>query len=213
MSDVAPTLSVPPEAAWGPTFDVGRATDAVGHLEQALASPDVPGPQEAALRYDLGRAYEALSDRERALDAFTRVVELDAGFQDAAQRLEALRERAAAGASPSEPEGEAYESFDDLIAQSADEAPAEPAAPVAESYESFDEFMNDEAHEAEAGDASEVSSVVEEPPAEEVPVASSQPHPEPAVEPEAAVEAEAPAEPEPEPQPEKPRRRRKISFF
>ena len=28
MSDVAPTLSVPPEAAWGPTFDVGRATDA-----------------------------------------------------------------------------------------------------------------------------------------------------------------------------------------
>jgi STE24 endopeptidase len=28
MSDVQPHLSVPPEAAWGPTFDVGRATDA-----------------------------------------------------------------------------------------------------------------------------------------------------------------------------------------
>ncbi len=28
MSDDAAALSVPPEAAWGPTFDVGRATDA-----------------------------------------------------------------------------------------------------------------------------------------------------------------------------------------
>ena len=28
MSDAQPQLSVPPEAAWGPTFDVGRATDA-----------------------------------------------------------------------------------------------------------------------------------------------------------------------------------------
>lgn len=28
MSEQAPQLNVPPEAAWGPTFDVGRATDA-----------------------------------------------------------------------------------------------------------------------------------------------------------------------------------------
>jgi len=28
MSDAQPQLSVPPEAVWGPTFDVGRATDA-----------------------------------------------------------------------------------------------------------------------------------------------------------------------------------------
>jgi Zn-dependent protease with chaperone function len=28
MSDVPPQLTIPPEAAWGPTFDVGRATDA-----------------------------------------------------------------------------------------------------------------------------------------------------------------------------------------
>src|SRR5262245_34013219 len=28
MSDARPQLTVPPEAAWGPTFDVGRATDA-----------------------------------------------------------------------------------------------------------------------------------------------------------------------------------------
>jgi len=28
MSETTPKLSVPPEAAWGPTFDVGRATDA-----------------------------------------------------------------------------------------------------------------------------------------------------------------------------------------
>ena len=28
MSDATPQLSVPPEAGWGPTFDVARATDA-----------------------------------------------------------------------------------------------------------------------------------------------------------------------------------------
>ena len=28
MSEDTPQLSVPPEAEWGPTFDVGRATDA-----------------------------------------------------------------------------------------------------------------------------------------------------------------------------------------
>ena len=28
MSEATPQLSIPPEAAWGPTFDVGRATDA-----------------------------------------------------------------------------------------------------------------------------------------------------------------------------------------
>jgi len=28
MNDNQPQLSIPPEAAWGPTFDVGRATDA-----------------------------------------------------------------------------------------------------------------------------------------------------------------------------------------
>ena len=28
MSDDAVQLSIPPEAVWGPTFDVGRATDA-----------------------------------------------------------------------------------------------------------------------------------------------------------------------------------------
>jgi tetratricopeptide (TPR) repeat protein len=205
-------------------LDLGRATDAVGHLEQALASPEVPAPREAALRYDLGRAYEALSDRERALGAFARVVELDAAFQDAAQRIESLRASAPEGeGAAAASEGEAYESFDDLIAQSAEEAPAAPPAPPAETYESFDEFMGDEA-EPDAADAE--AAQIGEAPAEEAPVASVEAEAAvetPAVE--AAGEASAAEEPvaetpvaaepgpAPEPEPEKPRRRRKISFF
>jgi tetratricopeptide (TPR) repeat protein len=210
-------------------LDVGRATDAVGHLEQALASPDVPGAREAALRYDLGRAYEALDDRDRALAAFERVVELEADFQDAAQRAEALRTQSPEPPTAAAGEGEAYESFDDLIAQGAeDAAPEATPEPVAERYESFDEFLQEEG-EPEAEQAGAAAS---EPVAEPIEAA---PEPEPIAEPSASVEAEvaaaaepveAPAAPEvapdpepvaaPEPAPEAPpekRRRRKISFF
>jgi tetratricopeptide (TPR) repeat protein len=193
-------------------LDAGRGADAVGHLEQALASPELPDGREAPLRYDLGRVYEAIGDRARAIDVLERVVALDAGFQDAAERLEALR-----SAPPVEPEAdaeerEAYESFDDLIAQTADEAPAQ-AEPVAETYESFDEFQGDHDAEADAvaSDAvveAEASVAAEAEPEAPVVAEAVEPEPEPFVEPEpAAVVEEAPVEPE------APRRKRKISFF
>lgn len=192
-------------------LDAGRGTDAVGHLEQALASPELPEEREAPLRYDLGRVYEAIGDRARAIDVLERVVALDAGFQDSAERLEALRNEA-----PAEPiedaagEAEAYESFDDLIAQAADEA-AVQQTPAAETYESFDEFQGGD----EEADAADVRSADEA----EVPVAEVEPEellaeavvaePEPLAEPDPPAEApvETPAEAD------TPRRRRKISFF
>ena len=114
-------------------LDLGRAQDAVGHLEQALASPDVPPEREAPLRYELGRAYEALPDRVRALAAFQRVQQLDPGFQDVAERVAAL-ERGEAGAPTPGADAETYESFDDLVAEATEEA----AAPA---YESFDDVV------------------------------------------------------------------------
>jgi tetratricopeptide (TPR) repeat protein len=134
-------------------IDLGRGQDAVGHLEQALASPEVPGEREAPLRYELGRAYQVLGDRVRALDAFRRVRELAPDYQDVAERIAAL----ASGADAPEPAGapespdEAFESFDDVVAAAA----ADPA-PDAPRYETFDDLLaeaNDEHDATQGGDA------------------------------------------------------------
>jgi tetratricopeptide (TPR) repeat protein len=177
-------------------LDVGRAADAIGHLEQALASPDVPAEREVALRFDLGRAYELQGDRDRALVALQRVVELDAEFQDAAERIDALQ--SGAGPLPSANAGEAYESFDDLLAQTSDAAAEAPT----EVYESFDEFQGDGGEEQGAAPADDA-----EP--EATAVIEAEVEPEPAPEP----EAEPAPEPEPTASEEPPRRKRKISFF
>jgi tetratricopeptide (TPR) repeat protein len=176
-------------------LDVGRAADAIGHLEQALASPDVPGEREAALRYDLGRAYDVQGDRDRALGAFERVLALAPGIQDTAERIEALRAGPTASA-PKTGGDEAYESFDDFLAQTSDDAVEGGEAPT-ETYESFAEFDGDsEAAPADEPDPN-ATTVVQE------------------VEVEPAETAVAEVEPEPEPEPEEPprRRKRKISFF
>ncbi len=98
-------------------LDLERPEDAVAHLEQALASPDVPLEREIPLRFDLGRAYQMQEDGERALEAFRRVAAIDPDFQDVAVRLGGLERQRSAGAQPVDPEGEAYESFDDLVAE------------------------------------------------------------------------------------------------
>ncbi len=126
-------------------LDLGRVVDAVAHLEQALALPDVPGDQLVGLRFDLGRAYAEQGDVERARAAFEAVIEADPEFGDAADRLAALDELSTdPGADLAGTDAaEAFESFDDLIDESdvteprADEA-AEPE------YESFDEFLSDD---------------------------------------------------------------------
>jgi len=103
-------------------LDLGRPEDATSHLEQALALPDIPEPERAALRFDLGRAFEARGDRTRARAAYEAVAAVDPEYQDVASRLEALISGAGASAeSGSEPDGdepvETFESFDDLIAE------------------------------------------------------------------------------------------------
>jgi hypothetical protein len=144
----------------------------------------------------------------RALDAFRRVQELEPDHQDVAERVAALErgDLPEAADAPDEP-AEAFESFDDLVAEAADDAPA--AAP---SYESFDDVV------AEANDEDEVGE----------PARSRAAGPALDAETEAAfVEAtadddtapgSAPGADEPQPQATEPaapaqRRRRKVSFF
>jgi tetratricopeptide (TPR) repeat protein len=121
------------------SLDLGRAGDAVVHLGRALAAPDVPPPQQAALRLDLGRAHEALGESELALEAYRSAGALDPELPGLAARIATL-ERAGAGTPAGA--GPAYESFEDLLAEK-DEveagAPAEPA------YESFQDVLADAA--------------------------------------------------------------------
>jgi len=193
-------------------IDLGRGQDAVGHLEQALASPEVPPEREAPLRYELGRAYQTLADRVRALDAFHRVQQLEPGFQDVAERVAAL-ERGDAPEPAAEPEepAEAFESFDDLVAEAAEDAPA-AAAP---SYESFDDVVaeaNDDDDEpgSDDGEPAAEAALDAETEAAFVDATASDDDT-------ASGGAAPPVAEEPEPQPAEPaapaqRRRRKVSF-
>jgi len=103
-------------------LDLGRAGDAVGHLEQALAMPGLDEARLSGLRFDLGRAFELQGDLGRARAAWEQVLALDADFPEVKERLAGLGQ---ADEMPSlgelDPDlsgdGEVFESFDDLIAE------------------------------------------------------------------------------------------------
>jgi tetratricopeptide (TPR) repeat protein len=205
-------------------LDLGRAQDAVGHLEQALASPEIPAEREAPLRYELGRAYQALPDRARALETFRRVFELEPDFQDVEERVAELEQvdDPAAAANASAEEAEAYESFDDLVADAADTA---PPAPV-ERFETFDDLVAEANDEPSAGsvadtiDADTDAAFVEASVVDDDDTDSGEPYAaepiseaELEAEPIADSESESDCEPQPaEPATSTPRRRRKVSF-
>ncbi len=128
-------------------LDLTRHADAVAHLEQALALPDVPAEQQMAIRFDLGRAYAAQMDVPRARAAFEAVQELDPDFQEVSSHLSALDDLSAGTVAAGSEEGsEAFENFDDLMAEDPE---AEPEAPAEAQYESFDEFMDDDDEDQE----------------------------------------------------------------
>jgi tetratricopeptide (TPR) repeat protein len=172
-------------------LDVGRPSDAVAHLEQALALPDLPADQQMALRFDLGRSYRAQGDIPRARTAFEAVAAVDPEFCDVRELIAEL------DAEPEEGEGEddeAFESFDDLMSESmADEA--EPRAGAAkESYESFEDIVGGGDDDEDTEDDTQVAQIT----AAE------------AAEPE-EEDSPPPAAPPP-PEPKGPKRRKKISF-
>lgn len=103
-------------------LDLGRADDAVSHLEQALAMPGLEDDRMAGLRFDLGRAFERQGDLDRARSTWEQVVAFDPEFQDVGRRLEQLgQEDSTPSLGELDPDdltpGETFESFDDLIAE------------------------------------------------------------------------------------------------
>ncbi|MEZ4330669.1 MAG: tetratricopeptide repeat protein [Myxococcota bacterium] len=124
--------------------DLERHADAVHHLEQALALPDLPEDRLAGVFFELSIAQSLAGDRERARANLRRVIELDPDFPGAAEKLAAFESSAegatASTGSPSDSSG--FESFDDLFDDEAGEGAEGAAAPV-ESFESFDDVVSD----------------------------------------------------------------------
>lgn len=94
-------------------LELGRASEARSHLEQALAMPEMTTGQEAALRFDLGRIEMALGRPDQARRCFDSVATLDPRFPGLAQALMDPE-----STSKATPEAGNYESFDDLFADS-----------------------------------------------------------------------------------------------
>ena len=182
------------------SLDLGRAADAVANLEQALSVGEVPSDQGIALRFDLGRAYAVQGDVDRARAAFEAVREVDPSFCDVETHLAELDAPAGDDADDDDGDGEAFESFDDLIAAADDTQ--EPVAAEPE-YESFDDLMGEDDDEADAAD--------DEPEAAEPDAEASEPPEDGAAdagEPVAADENDAASETPTR----KPRKKKKISF-
>jgi tetratricopeptide (TPR) repeat protein len=119
-------------ASWPPTpgtcaIDLDRGSDAIAHLEQALALPDIPTEQQAALRFDLGRAYEQQGDLRRARSAFQAVAAVDPEFGAVSERLAEPRTQGASPVSMCRGRacGRDLESFDEFVADAAPDLGAE----------------------------------------------------------------------------------------
>ncbi len=138
--------------------DLSRWDDAVNHLEQALALPAIPNERLAGVYFDLSIAQEGSGDGDRARDSVQRVLEIEADFPGAADRLAALESGQSALPDVGEP-GERYESFDDLFSTDDDEQASDPipaeTAPT-QANESFDDVIAESEAEAEAVEAEPV---------------------------------------------------------
>lgn len=123
--------------------DLSRFDDAVNHLQQALALPDLPEERLAGVYFDLATAEEGAGRSDRAIASLRRVVELDAGFPGAAERLAALESGEPGAPDVGEP-GDGFESFDDLFDD--DDAAGDAAVDevsAAETFESFDDVVSE----------------------------------------------------------------------
>jgi hypothetical protein len=49
------------------------------------------------MRYNLGRAYEAKGNAEKALDIYRRIAQLDFAYKDVHQRVDSLRKKQQGG--------------------------------------------------------------------------------------------------------------------
>lgn len=143
-------------------MELDRHADAVSHLEQALATGDLPDARIAALQFDLGRAHGRAGDAAAARRALETVERIDPGFPGLGDEIARLDQTGSSEDGPVELDtpSEEFESFTDLMGDDDDEPGFEAEAePEPETFESFDDVIADaEAADsvAELADAAEV---------------------------------------------------------
>jgi tetratricopeptide (TPR) repeat protein len=79
-------------------FEKGWYSDAVDVFTQAINSYELKDDGIAKeLRYNLARSYEEQGDKEKSLDIYRKIAQLDFGFKDVRQRVDKLRQPPPAG--------------------------------------------------------------------------------------------------------------------
>jgi tetratricopeptide (TPR) repeat protein len=132
-------------------IDLKRPEEAIAHLDRALALPDVPDPQQVALRFDLGRAFAQMGDRDRARTAFETVAALDPEFQDVGERLAELNgPDSSMAAEENDVTSDVIESLGGEDATNSNDESA-AAFGTAENFESFDDVIAEAESELEPG--------------------------------------------------------------
>jgi len=71
-------------------MEKGKPQDAVAVLRRSLEEPGLNPPALRALAYELGQAYEALGDRQQALEQYKAIERSERGFRDVAARIQRL---------------------------------------------------------------------------------------------------------------------------
>jgi len=99
----------------------GLMTDAIAQFKEGLYAENIQEREQLAIYFELGQAYERLSDGREALYYYEKVMKRDVNFRGVAERVELLRGGDGNGASAPPPqEGDVEAAFDGLL--SAEEA-------------------------------------------------------------------------------------------
>jgi tetratricopeptide (TPR) repeat protein len=73
-------------------FMKGWYSDAVDVFARAIETYEIKDDAMAKeLRYNLARAYEEQNDKQKALEIYRRIAQLDFGFKDVSERVDQLR--------------------------------------------------------------------------------------------------------------------------
>jgi tetratricopeptide (TPR) repeat protein len=105
-------------------LEVGRPSDAIDHLKQALSREALADDRRAGLYFDLARAYTDTGDLDRARSTYETVSELSPAFPGLREAVADLLERSGPSlrVDCALDEDEPFESFDDLVAEVTAEA-------------------------------------------------------------------------------------------
>jgi len=141
--------------------DLSRFEDSVNYFEQALATAEILEERLVGVYFELSFAQEGLGDVGRATASVRKVLEIDADFPAARERLATLEAGSSSSPVLDEPNTE-YESFDELFEDDDDDAGGDVAmveAVPTETFESFEDVIADaeraiEAEESASGEGS-----------------------------------------------------------